>query len=57
MSFIDLFRVNKIKAENTSLQSRVTELENKLSELGFTEFIPMWMTSCYTYSCSWQTAS
>lgn len=38
MSFIDLFRVNKIKAENTSLQSRVTELENKLSELGFTEY-------------------
>ena len=38
MSFIDLFRVNKIKAENTSLQSRITELENKLSELGFTEY-------------------
>ena len=38
MSFWDIFRINEIKQENERLNIRVSYLEKKLQELGFTEY-------------------
>ena len=38
MSFADLFRVKKIKAENEQLKAKMSALEKNLSDLGFTEY-------------------
>lgn len=38
MPFIDLFKNNNTKAQNEALQARVSELEQKLSDLGYTEY-------------------
>ena len=38
MSFTDLFRVKKIKAENEQLKAKMSALEKNLSDLGFTEY-------------------
>ena len=38
MSFFDLFRINKIKDENSALKARINVLEKNLSDLGFTEY-------------------
>jgi len=37
MSFFDIFRVKKIKAQNDQLSQQVLQLEAKLASLGFTE--------------------
>lgn len=38
MSFWDIFNIEKIKQENTRLNIRVSYLEKKLTDLGFTEY-------------------
>ena len=38
MSFLDLFRIDKIKEENAQLIDRVSHLEKQLADLGFTEY-------------------
>ena len=38
MSFFDIFKIDKIKEENKRLNIRVSYLEKKLSDLGFTEY-------------------
>ncbi len=38
MSILDFFRINKIKEENTRLIERVSHLEKRHADLGFTEY-------------------
>lgn len=38
MSFLDIFKASKIKAENEQLHQRIKELQDKMDSLGITEY-------------------